>query len=145
MQPPTRRYSRPLAGSAATRCPYRVHPFSDQSMKVFSGSFRQNSAALPKWAALDQEFLRLNSALEYIDRHGNLDRFSGIESENLALMTTATHQGLVRWDRNDSRYELTSLARQRLGASRAVAGPTASAVPASPGSPTDARAGVFGS
>ncbi len=113
-------------------------------MKVLSGAFRQNSAALPTWAALDQESLRLNSALEHVDRHGNLDRFSGIQSEKLALMTTANRQGLVRWNRNDSRYELTSLGRERLGAHRAVAGPTASAPP-SRGSARDARIGVFGS
>jgi hypothetical protein len=113
-------------------------------MKVLSGSSRQNSAALPTWAALDQESLRISSALEYIDRHGNLDRFSGIESENRTLMAMATHQGLVTWNRNDSRYELTSLGRQRLGASRAVARPAASAVPASRGT-TDVRTGVLGS
>jgi hypothetical protein len=114
-------------------------------MKVLSGAFRQNSAALPTWAALDQESLCLNSALEHVDRHGNLDRFSGIQSEKLALMTTANRQGLVRWNRNDSRYELTSLGRERLGPHRAVAGPTASAVPPSRGSTRDAHTGVIGS
>jgi hypothetical protein len=79
-------------------------------MKVLSGAFRQNSAALPTWAALDEEALRLNSALEQVDSNGNLDRFSGIQSEKLALMMTANRQGLVRWNRNDSRYELTSSA-----------------------------------
>jgi hypothetical protein len=120
-----------------------VPPFFDQPMKALLRAFRQKNSTLPKWAALDHESLRLNSALEYINRYGKLDRFSGAESENLALMSTATHQRLVRWNRNDSRYELTNLGRQRLGANVAVPAPIAPAAPTFPS--RDVRTAVFGS
>jgi len=47
--------------------------------------------------------------------HGNLDSFAGNQNEKLALMLTASRQGLVKWDRAGERYELTSLGRERLG------------------------------
>jgi hypothetical protein len=84
-------------------------------MKVLSRAFKQSPAGLPLWATLDQEALRLSSALDHIARHGNLDDFPESRSEKLALMTTASRRGLVTWNRDGSRYELTSLGRQQIG------------------------------
>jgi len=67
------------------------------------------------WAALDQESLRISAAMEHIRDHGNLDSFAGNQNEKLALMLTASRQGLVKWDRAGERYELTGLGRARLG------------------------------
>jgi len=89
---------------------------------------------------MDEEALRLASGLEHIDRHGNLDAFSETQSGKLALMTTAQRRGLLQWNRDASRYELTSLGRQHLGGHRASAHPArpaarAARVPMRLGSP----------
>jgi hypothetical protein len=91
-------------------------------MKVFSRAFTQSSGGPPSWAALDEEALRLGSALAHVARHGNLDDFPVGQSDRLALMTTANRRELVTWNRDDSRYELTSLGRQQLGQHRASPG-----------------------
>jgi hypothetical protein len=58
--------------------------------------------------------------MEHIQDQGNLDAFPGGQNERLALMLTASRQGLVTWDRIGERYELTSLGRERLGMRRAL-------------------------
>ncbi|TMJ27684.1 MAG: hypothetical protein E6G88_13730 [Alphaproteobacteria bacterium] len=84
-------------------------------MSFLSNAFRRRPDGLPPWAALDQESLRISAAMEHIRDHGNLDSFPGNQNEKLALMLTASRQGLVKWDRAGERYELTSLGRERLG------------------------------
>src|SRR5260370_2894181 len=86
----------------------------------FRSKFRRKSDGLPPWAALDQESLRISAAMEHIQDQGNLDAFPGGQNEGLALMLTASRQGLVTWDRTGERYELTSLGRERLGMRRAL-------------------------
>jgi hypothetical protein len=58
--------------------------------------------------------------MEHVREHGNLDSFAGNQNEKLALMLTASRQGLVQWDRAGERYGLTSLGRERLGMRRAL-------------------------
>ncbi len=89
----------------------------------FLTKFRRKSDGLPPWAALDQESLRISAAMEHIQDQGNLDAFPGGQNERLALMLTASRQGLVTWDRTGERYELTSLGRERLGMRRALQEP----------------------
>jgi hypothetical protein len=86
----------------------------------FLTKFRRKSDGLPPWAALDQESLRISAAMEHVRDHGNLDSFAGNQNEKLALMLTASRQGLVQWDRAGERYGLTSLGRERLGMRRAL-------------------------
>jgi hypothetical protein len=81
----------------------------------FPKAFRRRADGLPPWAALDQEALRISAAMEHIQDHGNLDDFPGTHNEKLALMLTASRQGLVTWNRATQGYELTSLGRERLG------------------------------
>jgi hypothetical protein len=104
-------------------------------MKLLSRMLGQRSAPLPSWAALDEEALRLGSALEHIERRGNLDEFPATAKEKLALLTTANRRGLVQWNRSDSRYELTSLGR-RLGIKSTPREPE-SRPTAVPGTPVD--------
>jgi|GEM_PF-5427143 len=106
-------------------------------MSIFFRAFRRKSDALPPWAALDQESLRISAAMEHVQDHGNLDAFPGGQNERLALMLTASRQGLVTWDRAGERYELTSLGRERLGMRRALqaSGGPMNLPPASAGSP----------
>src|SRR5712692_1660263 len=85
------------------------------ALSFLSNAFRRRPDGLPPWAALDQESLRISAAMEHIRDHGNLDSFAGNQNEKLALMLTASRQGLVKWDRAGERYELTSLGRERLG------------------------------
>ncbi len=92
-------------------------------MSIFFRAFRRKSDGLPPWAALDQESLRISAAMEHIQDQGNLDAFPGGQNERLALMLTASRQGLVTWDRAGERYELTSLGRERLGMRRALQEP----------------------
>jgi hypothetical protein len=89
-------------------------------MSIFFGAVRRKSDGLPPWAALDQESLRISAAMEHVQDHGNLDSFPGGRNERLALMLSASRQGLVTWDRAGERYELTSLGRERLGMRRAL-------------------------
>jgi hypothetical protein len=84
-------------------------------MRILSRISGQRPAGLPSWAAIDAEALRLAAALEQVHRHGNLDDFPETQSGKLALMATATRRGLLTWNRNASRYELTGLGRQHLG------------------------------
>src|SRR5436190_803738 len=114
------------ASPDAIRCALRVQ---ETSMGVFSNPFRRRSEGLPPWAALDQETLRISAAMEHVQQHGNLDAFPGGQNEKLALMLTASRQGLVTWNREHQRYELTGLGRERLGLRRALqdAGAPASA------------------
>jgi hypothetical protein len=90
------------------------------AMSFLSNAFRRKSDGLPPWAALDQESLRISAAMEHVRDHGNLDSFAGNQNEKLALMLTASRQGLVQWDRAGERYGLTSLGRERLGMRRAL-------------------------
>ena len=106
-------------------------------MSFLSKAFRRKPNGLPPWAALDQESLRISAAMQHVQDHGNLDSFPGNQNEKLALMLTASRQGLVTWDREHQRYELTSLGRERLGMGRALRQsggpmnlPPAAAVPA---------------
>src|SRR6266516_3563610 len=106
-------------------------------MSFLSKAFRRKPDGLPPWAALDQESLRISAAMQHVQDHGNLDSFPGNQNEKLALMLTASRQGLVTWDREHQRYELTSLGRERLGMGRALRQsggpmnlPPAAAVPA---------------
>src|SRR5438105_14911652 len=92
-------------------------------MSFFSRAFRRKSDGLPPWAALDQESLRISAAMEHVQDHGNLDAFSSNQNEKLALMLTASRQGLVTWNRTTGRYELTSLGRERLGMRHALREP----------------------
>jgi hypothetical protein len=99
-------------------------------MSLLSRAFGQRPAGLPAWATIDEEALRLASGLEHLDRHGNLDDFSETQSGKLALMATARRRGLVTWNRDASRYELTSLGREHLG-TRGRASPGRAEAPAS--------------
>jgi hypothetical protein len=92
-------------------------------MRILSRASRPPTSGLPSWATIDEEALRLAAALEHVDRHGNLDGFSETQSGKLALMATATRRGLLTWNRDASRYELTSLGRQHLGVRRNPASP----------------------
>src|SRR6266851_3049751 len=82
------------------------------AMSFLSKAFRRKSDGLPPWAALDQESLRISAAMEHVQDHGNLDAFPGNHNEKLALMLTASRQGLVTWNRATEGYELTSLGRE---------------------------------
>src|SRR5260370_14514426 len=86
----------------------------------FRSKFRRKSDGLPPWAALDQESLRISAAMEHIQDRGNLDAFPGGQNERLALMLTASRQGLLTCDRTWERYELTSLRREPLSRPRAL-------------------------
>jgi hypothetical protein len=99
-------------------------------MSLLSRAFGQRPAGLPAWATIDEEALRLASGLEHLDRHGNLDDFSETQSGKLALMATARRRGLVTWNRDASRYELTNLGREHLG-TRDRASPGRAEAPAS--------------
>ena len=68
-------------------------------MSFLSKAFRRKSEGLPPWAALGHESLRISAAMEHVEKHGNLDDFPGNQSEKLALMLTASRQGLVQWNR----------------------------------------------
>jgi hypothetical protein len=83
-------------------------------MSFLSRGFRKKSEALPPWAVLDQEALRIGAAMEHLQNYGNLDSFPGSPNEKLALMMTASRQGLVTWKRAAGRYELTSLGRRSI-------------------------------
>jgi len=89
-------------------------------MSFLSKAFRRKSEGLPPWAALDHESLRISAAMEHVEKHGNLDDFPGNQSEKLALMLTASRQGLVQWNRGAGQYELTGLGRERLGMRQAM-------------------------
>jgi hypothetical protein len=71
---------------------------------------------MPNRALLDQEVVSVCIALQHIKDDGNLDRLAATRSHRLALMTTATRQGFVVWNRSADRYELTGFGQQRLGA-----------------------------
>jgi hypothetical protein len=104
-------------------------------MGVFSNPFRRKSEGLPPWAALDQETLRISAAMQHVQQHGNLDAFPGGQNEKLALMLTASRQGLVTWNREHQRYELTNLGHERLGMREALRDPGSPDLPrSSPGS-----------
>jgi len=112
-------------------------------MRFLSKRFGKKSDGLPPWAALDQEALRIGAAMEHLQDHGNLDSLPGSQNEKLALMMTASRQGLVTWNRAAGRYELTSLGRERSGMRRALResdGPTN--LP--PASPPAGRRGALG-
>ncbi len=100
-------------------------------MRILSRASSSPTSGLPSWATIDEEALRLAAALEHVARHGNLDDFSETQSGKLALMATATRRGLVTWNRDASRYELTSLGRQHLGVRRNPASPPPPTAPAS--------------
>src|SRR2546421_550064 len=92
-------------------------------MRFLSKAFGRKSEGLPPWAALDQESLRISAAMEHLEEHGNLDSFPGSQNEKLALIMTAGRQGLVGWNRERERYELTSIGRERLGMRRMLREP----------------------
>src|SRR6516225_4509714 len=76
----------------------------ESAMSFLSKAFRRKSEGLPPWAALDHESLRISAAMEHVEKHGNLDDFPGNQSEKLALMLTASRQGLVQWNRGAGQY-----------------------------------------
>src|SRR5262249_36095070 len=92
----------------------------ESAMSFLSKAFRRKSEGLPPWAALDQESLRISAAMDHVEKHGNLDAFPGNQNEKLALMLTASRQGLVTWNRRTGQYELTGLGRERLGMRQAM-------------------------
>src|SRR5947209_1642763 len=92
-------------------------------MRFLSKAFGRKSEGLPPWAALDQESLRISAAMEHLEEHGNLDSFPGSQNEKLALIMTAGRQGLVSWNRERERYELTSVGQERLGMRRMLREP----------------------
>jgi hypothetical protein len=81
-------------------------------MRIFPRSWR----SLPNRALHDQEVVSVCIALQHIKDQGNLDRLPATRSHRLALMTTATRQGLAVWNRSSDRYDLTGFGQQRLGA-----------------------------
>ena len=91
-------------------------------MSLLSRAFRRPER-LPAWATLDQEALRISAAMDHVEQHGNLDGFPGSQGEKVALMMTASRQGLVSWNREKERYDLTSLGREHLGMHRIPAAP----------------------
>jgi hypothetical protein len=92
----------------------------ESAMSFLSKAFRRKPESLPPWAAIDQESLRISAAMEHVEKHGNLDAFPGNQNEKLALMLTASRQGLVTWNRGSGQYELTGLGRERLGMRQAL-------------------------
>jgi hypothetical protein len=100
-------------------------------MRILSRASRPPTSGLPSWATIDEEVLRLAAVLEHVHHHGNLDDFSETQSGKLALMATATRRGLLTWNRDVSRYELTGLGRQHLGVRRNPASPPPPPAPAS--------------
>jgi hypothetical protein len=92
----------------------------ESAMSFLSKAFRRKPESLPPWAAIDQESLRISAAMEHVQKHGNLDAFPGNQNEKLALMLTASRQGLVTWNRGSGQYELTGLGRERLGMRQAL-------------------------
>jgi hypothetical protein len=93
---------------------------TESAMSFLSKAFRRKPESLPPWAAIDQESLRISAAMEHVQEHGNLDAFPGNQNEKLALMLTASRQGLVSWNRRSGQYELTGLGRERLGMRQAL-------------------------
>jgi hypothetical protein len=63
---------------------------------------------------LDAERQKIADALGHIRSRGNLDDFAGTRTERLALITTASKQGLISWAKARSRFELTSAGEKRL-------------------------------
>jgi hypothetical protein len=77
--------------------------------------FRRHASRLPTAAALDEEALKIGTALAWIGHHGNLDDFPGSRNERLALMTTAIRRGFAVWERGHDRYKLTKLGKMQAG------------------------------
>jgi predicted DsbA family dithiol-disulfide isomerase len=57
---------------------------------------------------------RISAALDHIDKHGNLEGFSSTAEENQALINAATAQGLIAWNAERGRYDLSKVAHKWL-------------------------------
>jgi len=64
------------------------------------------------------EAFRIGAAMEHIKARGNLDGFPADRGERLALVSTATRQGLVSWNKSRGKYELTGHGHRHLRALR---------------------------
>src|SRR5438552_6788606 len=79
-----------------------------------SALFHRKSWTTDAVNVLDEERLRIGAALTYLKEQGNLDGFPARRNERMALMATAERRGLVVWDRNRERYEVTRLGESAL-------------------------------
>jgi hypothetical protein len=65
----------------------------------------------------DDVVRRINAALDHIDKHGDLVAFSSsTEAERQTLISAATAQGMLTWNVELKRYELSKIARKWLEA-----------------------------
>jgi hypothetical protein len=53
---------------------------------------------------------RVSAALDYVDRHGNLQGFASSDEENRALIAAATAQGMIEWNAALQRHQLSTTA-----------------------------------
>jgi hypothetical protein len=79
------------------------------------------------------ERMRIEAVLKHLGTGADLREFPGTASEKVALVRTATHRGLVVWNRGRNRYELTSAGwcelapNRRFGAGSMMLGTTVGA------------------
>ena len=64
----------------------------------------------------DSMVRRINAALDHIDKHGDLSGFTSTKQERETLISAATAQGLLAWNDELKRHELTAIARKWLAA-----------------------------
>ena len=64
----------------------------------------------------DSMVRKINAALDHIDKHGNLSGFASTEEERKTLISAATAQGLLTWNDERKRYELSRIAHKWLKA-----------------------------
>ena len=59
---------------------------------------------------------RINAALDHIDKHGDLSGFASTDDEREKLISAAMAQGLLTWNDERKRYELSRIAHKWLKA-----------------------------
>jgi hypothetical protein len=64
----------------------------------------------------DSMVRKINAALDHIDKHGDLSGFASTEQERQTLISAATAQGLLIWNEELKRHELSKIARKWLEA-----------------------------
>jgi len=87
---------------------------SEMTIASISALFHRKSWTTDAVNVLDEERLRIGAALTYLKEQGNLDGFPARRNERMALMATAERRGLIVWDRNRERYEVTRLGESAL-------------------------------
>jgi hypothetical protein len=72
----------------------------------------------------DSMVRKISAALDHIDKHGSLSGFASPDDENKALIGAAAAQGLISWNAELKRYELSKVAHKWLKAFYHGAKPT---------------------